>query len=713
MSQRRKRQDFLDARLERLPALEADNAEMQLINEALLRELEKRDQAIKEAVELICELEDKIDGIRLSTDCPRPHTPGSDHLSLNADDFLYLPGSPPLSAEGAALASNTEDDQVETPIVRTTGLTSTPTFDFLMTETRKAAPRTPSFIRDKKRSTKALRGLYLNNESFLNSNLSLVSLPRPASVFSGDGIQEEEEEDSYADRLSVLSESSFMSVYGKHKDLDQDRYDYEENVAQVDSPSAEQTEPPQNHAQDDARLQKWISERKKPSAPNRISTSRGPKDPFTSIGEVLHKLPDRPQIQHQRSLDQEYDDFSIYQHGHNLPKMPSLGGPIFGGDVLPPTPDTMSTHHKDANSSTPSIITEKSLLDGTPYSAKNISALVPEDHHYFSNDLDAFKVSNALNSGADNEVNNFEDDSESIQVEQSDAGILTSSQPFYHPSTFMAPSSKSRRPSETAIPTRPPLNTYVTDMMFNGEGYDDLQSSSQRTVSYPAPSTRIQRRPNKPPPLAYDAASARSAQLSPEGERGGGRDDVTPTKDGHAGNVSRSPSLQRTTSATTASDKSVHDPLLSTSSKSSSTRTKVPKEPPTPTPQGHAQTLASRIFRRSSTQTAQPKHPTFEHPASNHPARPLSFAMGKVRPLSGQYALQSPSRIARPSTAGSQTSSNNSAKRKESGIVDDMVAVGDETQVPPAEEGGKKGSVGRSTSLRSKMGLGRRRGKGD
>lgn len=717
VSQRRKRQEILDAKLEKLPALEANNVELQSINDALLRELEKRDQAIKEAVELICELEEKLEAAGSSKDDQGPYSLRSDLDSPASNESQDIPSSPPNKAESTASplpdpSIEDEDDEI-TDLPATNPTNTSPLGNASTIERVKSTRKTPSFIRDKKRSTTALRGLYLNNESF-NSNLSLASLARPNSIFGRDDIQGETDADSYAlnsPRLSVLSQSSFLSVYGKRKDSDQASDGQEEDLGQSEFPFPDNSNRIQHATQGGARLQDRIDERNKPSTPSRKSTRGGPRDPFTSIGKVLQEAPSWRQVQHQRSLDQDYDDSSPHNRGHTLHKMSSLGGPIFGGDVLPPTPDTMSTHRKDANSSTPSIITEKSLLDGTPYSAKNISALVPETHSYTVNGIDVFKRSNASDINIDADMEYSEAESESVQVEQSDFGAFENGQPFAEASTFMGGSSKASRLTGMALPTRPPLTTYATDMMFNGEGYGAVQTS-QRTISYPSHDPRVRRRSHQPPPMAYDAASARSMQLSPDNNLSGSSNTVTPTTIDHPDNLSRSPALQRTSSAT-PSHRSAHEPPPSNPSNASSTPSKMPKQPPpptpTPTPTRHG-SLASRIFRRSST---QPKPPTWEHPSSNHPARPLSYALGYDPTSSGQYetnASQPPSsRNDRPGTAGSQNSAHSVASRRRSAMFDDIVNLGTERV---SLQGEKRGfSIGRSSSLRSKMGFGRKKGR--
>ena len=674
---------MLDAKLERLSVLETDNAEQQSINEDLLKELEKRDQAIKEAVELICELEEKVEAVEWSKTCQGSCSPESDQNSPALNGSHGISSSPPFGVNGRVSsppAPTIEDEQDQITNLRTLNPIRTCSLDTASKiESGKSAYRAPSFIREKKRSTRALRGLFLNNESFIKSNPSLLSL-RSASVYGQD-----EEDTEYVPKsptLSVLSESSFMSVYGKQRNTDRTPEGHQ-GIERTEVPLTGRSRPDPIPTESVPRSRSRTDDGNRPSTPSRRSKSRGNNDPYSSIGEVLHKKPSRRQMQHQRNLEQDYSEFSLYEPGYTLPKEPLLAGPIFGGNILPPTPDTMSTHHKDANSSTPSIITEKSLLDGTPYPARNISALVPEAYPYSSNDLDAFS--------ADADLDRSEDESGSVQVEQSDSGVFDDCQPYTQPSTFMGISSKTSRPAGLTPPTRPPLSTYATDMMFNGEGYDAVQPS-HRTVSYPTPAPRTR----QPPPSAYDAASARSSQLSPETTSSSS---ITPTRSTHPTTPSRSSSLHRTASGT-PSHRSSHDiqpiPATSPSKPSKQQQQQAP-------PQQHS-SLASRIFRRPSAQQkfSGPGLGTFEHTKSNIPTRGLSATFGQRRPPSviQGFGMEQPEpRMRRPGTAGGNGNGGRSAgdNGTEDAMFEDVVAIGEEAE---------KGNLKRGGSLRTKMGLG-------
>ena len=116
-------------------------------------------------------------------------------------------------------------------------------------------------------------------------------------------------------------------------------------------------------------LSKWLEESvsSDESSPLRHRSGRQPRrssakppanDQFSSISEVLHKP---------RAHDVGRD-----------PTLPTLSKPVYTGpEVLPPTPDTMSTAQK-ASSSTQSIVAEKSLKDNA-YRSKYASTKLPSD----------------------------------------------------------------------------------------------------------------------------------------------------------------------------------------------------------------------------------------------------------------------------------------------------------------------------------------------
>lgn len=178
---RRQRQEALEARLE---ALEKDVAAQTEVNEELLAELEKRDQAVEEAVSIICDLEEEVKQLKRERDIVRSFEP-------NTGLFNYK------SAE------DLQPDELPVPDKSKTEATSRPSLE------AKTIVRMPSFLSDHSEGTEALRSLYLPPSSYRSySDATLPKLPEDGTA-TADG--------NNSPRLSVLSESSFLSVYGdKH-----------------------------------------------------------------------------------------------------------------------------------------------------------------------------------------------------------------------------------------------------------------------------------------------------------------------------------------------------------------------------------------------------------------------------------------------------------------------------------------------------------------
>ena len=398
---RRQRHEKLEAEIEKLQHLEEDNQELQSANEELSKELEKRYEAVKEAVNLICELEGKLESIDLIGSNPPKSVPRPDSSRAT---------SPPARPSGATADKQTPSlSPPRGPTIE--NLPALP--DLTLPPTTKGPWRVPSFLREEKQSTTALRSLYQNDQ-----NLSTFSLNRAGSP------QRSADPDTFSlnsPRLSVLSESSFMSVYGKPPKLSpkptqdvmvsrtrktadgmvkKQTDGLAPNSTNVDqkptrkrqshrdgSSSNNRSEHrsetsfmsriermTENHNRDSSsnrseQLSKWLEEsvsadessplRHRSGRQPRRSSARSPaNDQFSSISEVLHKP--RP---------------------HNVsrnPPLPNLAKPIFAGpEVLPPTPDTMSTAQK-TSSSTQSIIVEKSLND-TAHRSKYASPLLYSD----------------------------------------------------------------------------------------------------------------------------------------------------------------------------------------------------------------------------------------------------------------------------------------------------------------------------------------------
>ncbi|PHH61421.1 hypothetical protein CDD81_392 [Ophiocordyceps australis] len=162
---RRERQVAMEERME---ALEAEERKMQQVNSRLLDELEKRDRAVEEAVAMIIALE------------------------ANVDELLKERGKVPRGGKAALL------DQGAVFRQPSSGLGH---------QTRSLA-HMPSFVSDQSDKTETLRNVYLGVGSSLATLARLSEgSPEPVNVLASPS-------------LSVLSESSFVSVYGERSQLD-------------------------------------------------------------------------------------------------------------------------------------------------------------------------------------------------------------------------------------------------------------------------------------------------------------------------------------------------------------------------------------------------------------------------------------------------------------------------------------------------------------
>ncbi|OIW27893.1 hypothetical protein CONLIGDRAFT_453658 [Coniochaeta ligniaria NRRL 30616] len=173
---RRERQTALEERLEKL---ETDKIQTDEMNDKLIVELEKRDKAVEEAVAMIVVLEARVEQLLREREMVRRVEDHGFHFSRNET---------PTPSEMA------------TPR-RTDFARSSPE------DEGKILARMPSFLSEQSEATSNLRNVYLGVRG------SILSLSKTAE----DG-QDQEREDLQGTRspsLSVLSESSFRSIYGE------------------------------------------------------------------------------------------------------------------------------------------------------------------------------------------------------------------------------------------------------------------------------------------------------------------------------------------------------------------------------------------------------------------------------------------------------------------------------------------------------------------
>ena len=499
----RERNKALEAKVAKFQELEADNRELQSINEELMSELETRIVAVEQAVDVICEREATIEELEAKNKELEMAVVGMD-FSRSPDPSDAEPAKEETEVVASTLSTVSGTEHSDSS--RNTGL-GVQTDQQPLSEHSLSAPdtlsppkpsarRIPSFMRDNKKSTTVLRSLYSSN-----GNPSFVSLGRPVSILSGDDDDDRiDRQMSNSPPLSILSESGFESIYGGRKDQTSGETDGEDNVAEPHLPKLPSNRP-QRNAQSQLRLQRWLDEKNMTRTP---SPKRTADDKVSSIGEILNqapapsqdrnatavKVPDYPR--EQRTPEKRQGKQPRNQERRS--SSPSFAGPIFGAAVLPPTPDTMSTATLNANSSTASIITEKSLLD---HPAKAHSTLLLDTRPHSS---------------------------EGGKRSGSSGSLRDAARPG------MSAQSHTRGISESYAARRPSLTMSGADTVSGGS-LSNTQAS--RNLSYPSPTSRARRMSGQRSPQSYrgsDSSEKMSNQSPQERLRSGSAATITPIR---------------------------------------------------------------------------------------------------------------------------------------------------------------------------------------
>ena len=281
---RRQRQETLEAKLEAAEKKLEEHAELAEINDDLLAELEKRDQAVEEAVGIIVQLEEKVDRLM------------QERADVKAFEENYEPGYFP------------QDDFSSSP----------PQFE--KEQSTKKISRMPSFLSETTEGNEALRSLYLPYNG--HSDSTLPKLPEDAT----DGMD--------SPRLSVLSESSFVSVYGN----------------KLPPLSLDEPEEPRRHRKSSS-VEKWVDDRPAPvvTPPRAIQSLR--KSQFLSINDVLESPLQRlEKLKHtlektEKGLNSAKDiTLKDKRRSREIRQVSTEKKSFDRQHTLPPTPDTISTN---------------------------------------------------------------------------------------------------------------------------------------------------------------------------------------------------------------------------------------------------------------------------------------------------------------------------------------------------------------------------------
>ena len=349
---RRQRADTLEEQLkekdsaiesleERAVSFENERAEAMRLQDELLQELERRDEAVTEAVTMILKLEAEVrrltgrGGGRESTD---------GDARARAESTL----SSSSAAPGPSTASLSQQSQQEAA-----GAVKNAT---------KEQTQQSSVLRRDLSSSRALRSLYDSDDH--GGSQSYNRILGPMSVTSGD----EDVDGQTVDRdiirspsLSVLSESSFLSVYGRSELSDA----YGDTTLRSKSPNHDGFD--MASLDRDLGLVRSSPPMTRQSSGGQQSATAAAANGVRSIGKALESTSrtcvPRPQ---------SHDGPQPVASRPRLPKSsfpdhhaPSFGGPIFGTPALPPTPDTLGTVPSTAHSSAHSVVAERSQAEAT------------------------------------------------------------------------------------------------------------------------------------------------------------------------------------------------------------------------------------------------------------------------------------------------------------------------------------------------------------
>lgn len=366
--------ESMRATVERAERLEDEHEELMRINSLLVEELEKRDRAIQEAADIICDLEEKVEDYEESRAVEtRPSTAHADsgYAGTETHEQMVL-SSPP------EVAINPPPRQTTAAATSASGRLNSA----VQAQTPARPRREPAFLTEQKPSTTALRSVYLDAGKGLHPVTSFNSiLSKRASTIDENALAEEV---LNSPRLSALSESSFPSIYGK-KDDTPEKYDWEE--------LPESTRPYGSaHSRQDSisRVNQWIEDRETmvetPSKSNRISS---PVQTTTVL--PTPRLLRRPAESSMQSLSSAAASArsGLMERPASTKPFPAIGGrtkhvpmtptavdaPTFADPMFPPTPESVSTRMLRPSRS--SIVGERSLPVVNPAQVRSYAPIQP------------------------------------------------------------------------------------------------------------------------------------------------------------------------------------------------------------------------------------------------------------------------------------------------------------------------------------------------
>lgn len=449
----------LEDELQELRDVEENNQRLRESNEQLRVELDKRDHAVTEAVELICQLEARIEEMERGRFESRPSTARPSTEGLREEGAT----TPQLSTPKAPMVVDIPD---RSSSKRGTRIRQTQTGLRESSLTR----RTPSFLREENKSTTALRSLYSGDDGKSRKASSAATISE-----SWQSSYQASEPDS--PRLSTLSECSYLKPEDDSA-INQDRYDELERTPQPAAGKIGLSEGFRSTSEDVeskiARINRWI-----PPRPD-IFQPPTPKARNRAVSDVSWRA---------QLLSSE--NHAAAKSGPKRSDSNYPDAAVFGNGRLPPTPDTMSTSYAGMrNSSNGSIVAEKSRVDQAPLYLRR----------KLRRPCSAGDISNRPSTA----VTGISDSMETTLSETTQHELSIRTRDHY-PSMlpfFGDGSVKANRLLGPGSPTNPGLASYGGDIMFNGEGIEEI--TNERKHYAPSIQTAISEVPSSPPLTPQD-----------------------------------------------------------------------------------------------------------------------------------------------------------------------------------------------------------------
>ena len=344
---RREKIDELEKKLASLPRLQEDNDELIEVNEELVQELDRRDQAIEEAVVMILDLEEKVRDLHhdLETERSLNHSRRSRRSYSTGNETPKLQ-DPPRRKRRSGSTNPIHDTAPDRSRVSPSSARSevdTPR----QQQRHPRARQVPSFIDNDSSATQALRSMYLDGDKLIRP------IPSTYSMISSHDPNDDEALSDGPPRspvLSTLSESELKSIYGSDEKADATESAQYEASAEEDTSGSRSVASQHSEKSRLARTNRWVADRAISPSSQRDSGRKvsAETSSFQSLGDVLHNRANGPPPANLRKTSTTALNTSGKSYTPPLPP-----NNFVHQNTYPPTPDTMQT--RPSNQSSTSI----------------------------------------------------------------------------------------------------------------------------------------------------------------------------------------------------------------------------------------------------------------------------------------------------------------------------------------------------------------------